>query len=401
MDGLCCVDRFMIIFLSLIVFALSVPTLVCIIECLLALRQGRVAKDVSSIKRPRIGVLIPANNEELLIADTIKAVLSHLVEGDRLLVVADNCSDLTCEIALGCGAEVIERNDLSHQGKGYALNAGIGAFAKNPPEILIAIDADCHVEQGTLETLAKTAMSLNGPVQAMYLMQSKHPAGYYELFGQFAWIVKNWVRPLGGSAIGMPCMLTGSGMAFPWDVINEAELANSHITEDLKLGLDFILKDVPIRFCPEVLVVSCFPDEQVDQKNQRRRWEHGYLDILFHYIPKLWRNAIKQRRFKLFAVSLDLMVPPLALLCLFMLLGLIITGIGFLFGYKLPFFLLVGIGVMLFGTLIVIRNRFAKKVIGLGQLLLFPFYVILKLPIYIDYIFGKETTWRDTKRSKN
>ncbi len=251
----------LIIPLSLIVFVLSVPALVCVIECLLALRRGGEANDVNSIKRPRIGVLIPAYNEELLIGDTIKSVLSYLVEGDRLLVVADNCSDLTCEIALSCGAEVVERQDIHHHGKGYAVDAGVCAFAKNPPEVLIVIDADCHVEQGTLEILAKTAMRLNRPVQAIYLMRSEHPVSYYELFGQFAWIVKNWVRPLGGSTIGMPCMLTGSGMAFPWEVINGAELANSHITEDLKLGLDFILKDMPIQFCPEVMVVSCFPDE--------------------------------------------------------------------------------------------------------------------------------------------
>ncbi len=95
------------------------------------------------------------------------------------------------------------------------------------------------------------------------------------------------------------------------------------------------------------------------------------------------------------------MVPPLALLCLFMLLGLIITGIGFLFSCKPPFFFLVGIDVVFFSTLIVIRNRFAKKVIGIGQLLMFPFYVILKLPIYIDYIFDKETTWRGTNRNRD
>ncbi|UUZ49852.1 hypothetical protein LP420_06825 [Massilia sp. B-10] len=43
--------------------------------------------------------------------------------GDRLLVVADNCSDDTANQARSLGADVLERTDLVRRGKGYALDA--------------------------------------------------------------------------------------------------------------------------------------------------------------------------------------------------------------------------------------------------------------------------------------
>ena len=40
-------------------------------------------------------------------------------------------------------------------------------------------------------------------------------------------LVKNRVRPLGLHALGLPCLLTGTGMAFPWQVIRKAPATHS------------------------------------------------------------------------------------------------------------------------------------------------------------------------------
>ena len=41
-----------------------------------------------------------------------------------------------------------------------------------------------------------------------------------------AFLVKNQVRPRGLARLGLPCLLTGTGMAFPWAVIRGAPLAS-------------------------------------------------------------------------------------------------------------------------------------------------------------------------------
>jgi hypothetical protein len=53
---------------------------------------------------------------------------------------------------------------------------------------------------------------------------------------EFAWCVKNLVRPLGYSNLGCPCQLMGTGMAFKWSTLSKADLANGNIVEDMKLG---------------------------------------------------------------------------------------------------------------------------------------------------------------------
>lgn len=379
-----------------------VPMVVVSLECMVAYwKRSEDKKYISLIERPRIGVLIPAHNEEAVIANAISCVLNQLVDGDQLLVVADNCTDNTVGIASSSNVHVIERFDERYTGKGYALDAGVREFEKDPPEVLIVIDADCKMTEGSIESLAKKAMCLQRPTQAVYLIRSeaKSPSNY-EIFGQFAWIVKNLVRPMGLNRLGLPCMLTGSGMAFPWPVIRDADLACGHIAEDLKLGLDMILDRKPPVLCLDAVVTSFFPAENYEQEYQRRRWEHGYLDIGFRYVPRLWFHGIRYFRYQLIAISFDLMVPPLALLCLLLLLGLAITGTGFVFGCKLPFFLLSSASVTFFLALILVRHKFAKEVISISQLLKFPLYVFMKLPLYWGFLFDRETEWRDAHRKQ-
>ena len=391
------------IFLFLITLVLFIPAFVVAVECLLALKSSRMEKRPDQLgdqPLPRIAILVPAHNEAPVIAETIKSILPQLKEqGGSLLVVADNCTDNTAEIALECGAEVAVRNDSSRQGKGYAMDFGIRALEESAPDVVIIIDADCLVAAGSIEALAKKAMHLRQPVQATYLMKAENNiSSNYELFGQFAWVIKNLVRPLGTNQFNMPCMLNGSGMAFPWQVIRDADLANPHITEDLKLGIELALGGHPTVFCPEALVTSIFPSAVDNQKLQRKRWEHGYLNLLFHFFPILCVQAIKQRSLRLLAIALDLMVPPLALFCFLLLFGVIITGIGVLFGSIIPFLALAGVSLLFFVALMLARSAFAKDIISIRELLKFPVYIIMKLPLYVGYIHDRETKWRRSRR---
>src|SRR6185437_15828092 len=63
--------------------------------------------------RPRVAVLIPAHNESTCIVPTLDDVRQQLSPGDRLLVVADNCTDDTASVAAQAGAHVVCRNDTS------------------------------------------------------------------------------------------------------------------------------------------------------------------------------------------------------------------------------------------------------------------------------------------------
>src|ERR1039458_5973497 len=104
--------------------------------------------------RPRVAVIIPAHNESVGLLPTVEDVKKQLRVGDRLLVVADNCTDDTAVVASTAGAELIERVEPTKIGKGYALDFGLNHLSLDPPAIVIFIDADCRITEGTIGQLA-------------------------------------------------------------------------------------------------------------------------------------------------------------------------------------------------------------------------------------------------------
>ena len=81
--------------------------------------------------RPRIAVLIPAHDEQLVIGTTLASVTRQLAAGDRLVVVADNCSDRTAEVARQCRAEVTERTDAIPSRQGLCAGPWIDLSGAN------------------------------------------------------------------------------------------------------------------------------------------------------------------------------------------------------------------------------------------------------------------------------
>ncbi len=235
----------MVVQILLLVFGaiIAVPALVLFVECMAALFARKVSEISNGTEQAlpaRIGVLISAHNEELLIEATVRSIVRQLRAGDELLVVADNCTDNTAALARSAGATVIERHDLSQRGKGYGLAFGVAHLRKNPPDVVILFDADIVVDTGVIARLAREAAEHGRPIQALYLQKAPKDARPRDTISALAFLVKNAVRPAGLDRLGVPCALTGSGMAFTWGLIEKAPLASGHLVEDMELGLNFL-----------------------------------------------------------------------------------------------------------------------------------------------------------------
>ena len=265
--------------------------------------------------RPSIAVLVPAHNEEQNIEATLIRTKRDLLPGDRLVVVADNCVDQTALLAMRAGAEVVVRNDLTRRGKGFALAAGLDHLAARNPDVVVFVDADCEFSPHGLELLARACATADAPVQCSYLMVANpdRPAPRARL-AEFAWRIKNDLRPNGYARLGLPCHLLGSGMAMPWELITPQLFATGHLTEDMFLGIELAIKGSPPRFFRDSRLTSYFPDTQHGRDQQKQSWVHGHLGLIRSHLPRLVLDGLRHRDPNLLVLAADLAVPPLGVL---------------------------------------------------------------------------------------
>jgi len=378
-----------------------VPAAVLLLQVLAAGWRGEAwtAAQSRPARTGTLAVLMPAHDEAGGIEPAIRAVMAQLAAGDRLLVVADNCSDTTAAVARAAGAEVIERQDGDRRGKDYALDHGVRWLERAPPAAVVILDADCMAAPDALQRLAATSLASGRPVQALYLMHPPPGARLETRIAAFAWIVRNKLRPLGAAVLGGPCQLMGTGMAFPWPMLRDAQLASGHLVEDMQLGLDLARAGTAPLFCPAAGVSSVFPLDRAAARTQRTRWEHGHLSMLVGVGPRLLALGLARGRPALMAMALDLMVPPLAALVL-LLGGLALADAAWWLGAGDPAPFVVAFVAFLFvdAAVLVAWWREGRRLIGVRELFGLPLYIAAKLPVYLRLLGKRQVEWVRTKR---
>ncbi|MBF2076037.1 MAG: glycosyltransferase [Synechococcales cyanobacterium C42_A2020_086] len=379
---------------------LLIPSSVLFIECLAALLPGRSPRSDDTLT-PRIAVLVPAHNEALGIRPVLERLQEQLQPQDRLVVIADNCTDNTATIARSTGATVIERYDTERRGKGYALDYGMDYLAADPPDVVIVVDADCAVQPGTLQTIARRAFAARRPVQSIYLMELPAQPKPKDAVSALAFLVKNLVRPRGLNRLGLPGILAGTGMAFPWSVIRQVSLASGNIVEDMQLSMDLAIAGYPTVFCNDSKVIGLLPQQEQAAKSQRTRWEHGHLRTMQTQIPLLIAAALQQRRLDLLAIALDLAIPPLSLLVMLWLGTLGLTLLAGVLGLSWLPAVIAAISGGLIGMAVVVSwLRFGHSTLPAQTLLAVPFYLLWKIPLYFKFLVKPQTQWVRTERDR-
>jgi cellulose synthase/poly-beta-1,6-N-acetylglucosamine synthase-like glycosyltransferase len=377
---------------------LMVPVVVLFVEVLLAVTQRERTASVAGDRR-RVAVLVPAHDEALIIGRTLRTIVPQMAGGDRLVVVADNCSDETAALAAAEGAEVLARNDLLRRGKGYALDFGIRHLKSDAPEIVLIVDADCRLGPEVIDRLARLSQRSGRPVQALYLMQAAENASLKMRIAEFAWIIKNHVRPLGLHRLGLPCQLMGTGMAFPWACISSADLATGHIVEDLKLGIELAGRGTPPLFCPEALVTSEFPASSEGVRSQRTRWEHGHLSVILSDAPQLLLSSLATLNARGLALALDLGVPPLSLLTLLVIAAWSAAALLSIFAKSyFPLAAASATAALLVLAILLSWRAYGRHVISIISLALAMLHAFLKIPLYLKFLVARQVKWIRSKR---
>ena len=359
---------------------------------------------------PPVAVIIPAHNEQSAIGRTLAVIQEQLRPLDRLVVVADNCTDQTGAVARESGAEVVTRQDETHRGKGYALAAGVehlrqvaspGGEGAVPPQVVVVVDADTLIEAGTIRALAHAVIESQSPAQGICIMEMPTEPGLRTGLSAFAFLYKNWVRALGADVLGVPCCLRGTGMAFPWRAIAAAPLATGNLVEDMQLGVDLAIVGFVPRLCRGAFIRGILPEKMAANLVQRTRWEQGHLRTIVHNVPRLFWEGLRQRRPVLWLLALDLAPPPLALLALTWCVLTALAGGMALLGWAsaAPLVVALASGGAMGASILAAWAKFARQIVPWTTLLAVPFYVLWKIPVYVGFLFKRQKVWVRTQRT--
>lgn len=346
----------------------------------------------------RIAAVVPAHNEGAAMTLTLNDLKAQLRPQDRLLVVADNCTDDTADVARAMGVECIERHDPDRRGKGYAIQAAISHLRGDPPAVVYFIDADCRVDPDAVQRVVAAAHGERRPAQGLTLMHAPESGAPAMRVAEFAWLVMNRVRMGGLFRLFDVARLTGTGMAFPWSVVAENDLATGDIVEDLSLSLRLCEQGHAPVFVPDAVIRGSFPVSDDAAMKQRARWEHGSLDLSQRRSFMLLKRGVLKGDGRLMALALDVMLPPVVLLGLLLAFLFLLASIALLLGAEAPFFLAAA-AVLIFASAIAIAwMRWGRHILPLSSAGKFVDYVLFKRRVYSAQAKHSTKTWTRTER---
>lgn len=144
---------------------------------LMAETRGASAGEVT------LTVLIPAHNEEDCLQATIASLRTQSRAPERIVVVADNCSDSTVEVARAAGVEVLETHGNRHK-KAGALNQALKRIlpVQGHNDLLMVMDADTTLDPGFLVSVVQRMEGDRALMAIGGLFYGEEGAG---LLGQF------------------------------------------------------------------------------------------------------------------------------------------------------------------------------------------------------------------------
>ncbi len=258
-------------------------------------------------------IVIPAHNEATGIVATIVSLrlLDYPVEKFDIVVIADNCTDATAELARATGVTVFERFDHARRSKGFALADVFPKVLQNPSvEAIVVIDADTQVDVNLLSALGARFADGAHAAQADYQVANPDGGWRTELMS-VAFTCFHEVRSMGREKLGLSTGLRGNGMAFTRFALETVPHEAASLVEDLEHGIALAEAGIRVAYVHEAHVRAEMPVDDDAAASQRKRWEHG-RDLMRaeHGLPLLKLAATNRSKVQA-DLAVDVLIPPL------------------------------------------------------------------------------------------
>ncbi|GAA3387081.1 glycosyltransferase family 2 protein [Cryptosporangium minutisporangium] len=350
--------------------------------------KARSKRPPDAAPHGRVTILVPAHNEADGIYVTVQGLLSQSQRPDQVIVVADNCTDDTAEIARTAGATVMESVGNRHK-KAGALNQALARLLPDtaPDDLIMVVDADSVLDFDFLRNATAWLMSDPSLGAIGGLFRGGPGGGFvghlqrneYERY-------RRDVHRLRGKCL----VVTGTAALFRASTllsVSRARLAGvlpagngiggvydtSVLTEDNELTFALKTLGYGVLSPSDCTLTTEVMTSWGDLWRQRERWKRGAVEncIQYGFTRVTWRYWGRQ------------FVTMLGVLITFAYLGSIVFSLAFYGGLHVKLFWLGVTGIFMIERVVTVRYR------GWRQMLISASMYELVLDYFLQFVHAK------------
>lgn len=365
------------------------------------------------VSLPSLSILIPAHNEEIVIARTLNTLLNSDYPREKLeiIVLNDGSTDRTAEILDGVARKHaclrIVHIPAGDGGKGKAavLNRGL-TLVKN--ELVAIYDADNQPEPSALRYLASQFVmepALGAALGKFRTINRSRNA--LTRFINIEGLSFQWIVQAGRWKLLKIATLPGTNFIVRKSVLDEVGVWDEEaLTEDAELSLRILEAGYRIKFVPYAVTWEQEPENLSTWFRQRTRWARGNFYLLRKFVASIGGAKNKALAMEVFYFLCLYYVFVLAIMASALLFFLGIFGLIFI-PVPGPYLEVWLMAYLLFVTEIVLmlsrepgEDSFSNIVYTIAMYFTYCqlWSLVVANAFYLEYVKGAKRTWSKTKR---
>ncbi|MDR0884458.1 MAG: glycosyltransferase [Oscillospiraceae bacterium] len=360
-------------------------------------------------RQHRFAIIIAARNEQDVIAYLIESLKQQNYPSELfdIIVVADNCTDYTAEVARSCGALTFERFNNREVGKGFALHWIFDILLKEYPEkydAMCVFDADNLADAEFLGEMNRQLCAGHQIVQGYRCAKNPRDSlvsGYYAIY----WSTLCRFYYLPRTRLGLSAFVGGTGFCFCIDIIKETGWQTKTMSEDSEFSLQNIIAGRRVIYAHEAVFYDDQPTEFSQSLTQRRRWVNGTFQCIRYEGRKMAHGlSTKGYRLRLFDAMMCLAtLPMLGLATVGLIAHIIVTTLN-------SEQILNGFGLLLLSAMLALFlvhqipalflfDKKTKRPTGMA-ILTFPIFLLSYGVVVLSALIFPRTTWKPIRHNR-
>ena len=284
-------------------------------------------------KLHKFAFIIAARNEQAVIGNLINSIKQQNYPAELIdvIVVADNCTDDTAQIAREHGAICYERFNNMLVGKGYALDYCFNKIVEQFGDYTaydgyFIFDADNVIDKNYVKEMNKV-FDRGYNVITSY-RNSKNYDTNWITSGYSLWFIRE-AKYLNNPRMMLKtsCAVSGTGFLVNSSIIKKNNGWKFNLlTEDIQFSVVNILEGEKIGYCESAMFYDEQPTTFKQSWNQRMRWSKGFYQVMFRYGRELIAMMFKKREMFVSCYDMFMTLVPATLLSI----GCILLNLIFL-----------------------------------------------------------------------